>query len=246
MGILPMYRILIAEREQQPGEQLHLKLAPAFVVDRVNNGRQACESARISQYDAFVLDYDLPFSNCLEMCQQLKGVSPNSAIVVLGTFPDDDERADVISYGADQYICKPVSITELSARLYAVIRRLQPQGYLQLVLGNGVTLERTSGLLSNGSKQVRLRHRERALLEFFLRNPNRLLSAEVLWNNVWMQKGIPSDTIRAHINMLRRKLREFDCHTMIKTVHGFGYRFDSSENAYRRGSDFDGAQASSQ
>jgi two-component system phosphate regulon response regulator PhoB len=222
-----MYRVLIAAHERILGNQLCISLSRSFFVDQVNTGWQAYELVQQSAYDAVVVQRDFPDVGGLHFCRQLRAGGSTAAIFIVGSGASAnlaEMYESALAHGADHYLTIPISPRELSARLKAVIRRRQPNGYSQLLMCEGICLDMGSSRLSKADKTIHLRPMEVALLEFFLRNQNRLFSVDDLWREVWKRKGVPSDTVRAHVTMLRRKLRTLDADFLIKTVNGLGYK----------------------
>lgn len=225
-----MYKILIAEHDRTLANQLVNALSRSFSVDEAFNGVLASELARRSFYDGFVLDIHLPELNSLDMCTRLRESGNTAPIFVIGSNSSAQEQELVLSRGADQYLCRPVIGRDLTARLNAAIRRRQSNGYMRELVCNDIVLDLVSGKLTKGDQVVKLRPMERSLLEFLLRNQDRLFSVDQLWHEVWKERGVAADTVRAHINLLRKKLRQFDSEHIIKTVNGFGYKLVSDEH----------------
>lgn len=225
-----MFKILVAEQEVATLRAISSFLTDdIFQIDEALDGAQAYRLVIRNNYDAVILDRSLPLFSTLDICKELRAGGSRSAIFVLSghSLPDDRER--MLDAGADDYLTKPVEGRELTAKVKAAIRRRQPCGYIQTLACEQLTLDtRTREVLIHDAP-LRLRPMEFRVLEYLLRNQGRIVSAQELWHEVWHQNSAPSDTVRAHINLLRKKLRnQGSAQQMIQTIQGRGYKMEAS------------------
>ncbi|MBU6454942.1 MAG: response regulator transcription factor [Cyanobacteria bacterium REEB67] len=194
-----------------------------FVVDSCQSAEDAMQLLGIYSYDVMVLDWSLPGMDGNELCRWFRASGGQTPIIFL-TGKDDVMSLEIaLAGGADQYLVKPFDIRELYARLKAMERRssVKLTPVLQIA---GLVLDPELRLVSVGSESVQLRHKEALLLEYFIRNPNRILSAQQVFDAVW-----PADTnasvgsVRTWMTYLRQKLAEVGREDIIETVHGAGY-----------------------
>jgi tetratricopeptide (TPR) repeat protein len=137
----------------------------------------------------------------------------------------DRERG--LDLGADDYLCKPFSLIELSARVRALLRRTTPSKTNTLTIRN-ITMDLVSRTVTCNGSEVHLEPREFALLEFFMRNPNHVFASDVLLSRVWQSDAdIVPDSVRSYIKSLRKKLPVSGDEPLIATIHGLGYRFNA-------------------
>ena len=159
---------------------------------------------------------------CADFCQSLKRRA-NRPVLVLAESERLSEKIASLASGADEYMCEPIDLSELIARLRAILRRHPPEPG-QVLRAGDLSLERSACRVSRGSNYIDLFPIEFKLLEFFMKHPNIVFSSEVLHQRVWdSNKAHNLDTVRTHIKTLRRKIDAGQA--LIKTVYGKGYRF---------------------
>jgi DNA-binding response OmpR family regulator len=227
-------RILLVEDEPDLGAAIQKVLSrEKYVVDWVTNGAEAWNylDSLTLHYTLAIFDWMLPGLSGIELCQRLR--ANNSALPVL-LLTARDSMADKVmglDAGADDYLIKPFGMAELKARLRALQRRspqLHPQ---QLKIGN-LTLDYGTATVSvqnsQGTEQtIPVTAKEFQLLEYFMQHPNQILHRDQLMNRVWgIQEDPISNVVPAQIRLLRRKLAQFGCETLLETVYGLGYRLN--------------------
>ena len=141
---------------------------------------------------------------------------------------DEDDRVRGLNIGADDYVTKPFSSSELIARVRAVLRRSLPGGEDECLEFEGLSLDAASQRVSAGADAVRLGPTEYRLLRFFMSNPERVYSREQMLDRVWGQNVyVEERTVDVHIRRLRKALAPHGFDRFIQTVRGSGYRFSS-------------------
>lgn len=224
-----MSKILIVEDEQDLSEQIHDWLAREHhIVEIVDNGETAVAQLRLTQYDVIILDWQLPGLSGLEVCKRYRAFGGKSPVLMLTARSTVDDKEMGLDAGADDYLCKPFHLKELSARLRALIRRSSNDpGASNLLVANGVVIDTGARRVTKDDIEIHLEPKEFALLEFLVRHKNTVFSAEALLSRVWESTAdISSDSIRTYIKVLRKKLDRQDGNSMITTVHGLGYKLE--------------------
>lgn len=222
-------RILIVEDDQSIVNSLATGLkAECFSVDTATDGETGSYLARTNDYDTIILDYGLPKKNGLAVCKEIRNDNVSTPIMVLSVNTEIPEKIELINAGADDYLTKPFSFEELVARIHALIRRPR-----EIVKDNlhidGITINilRSEVLMNN--VPVYLTRKEFSLLEYLVRNKNRVVTRNMILEHVWDMNADPfSNTVETHIRNLRKKLSDHDISGIIKTIPGRGYM--ASEN----------------
>lgn len=196
-----------------------------YNVELVYTGTEGLDRALGSEYDAIILDWDLPGVAGIEICKRLRAQGANTPVIMLTGKDAIAEKEMGLDSGADDYLTKPFNMKELAARLRAVLRR--PAGLLDNVLRvRDIELEPTKYFVRKAGIELQLLPREFSLLEFFMRHPNQVFSAEALIQRVWLSDSeATGDAIRTCLKRLRKKLNDNDDENpIIQTIHGVGYK----------------------
>ena len=221
--------ILLIEDEHELCNILTLRLnKEGYVVDTAGDGVTGYKKALNDSFDLILLDIALPQRNGFEVCRDLRQAGLATPIVMLTARTQSVDKVAGLKLGADDYVTKPFSASELLARIEAVLRRA-PSNTTQTVYEFGglrVDVRRTEVTL-NG-QLVRLTAREFQLLRYFVERPRTTVSRTELLHAVW---GFEADsftrTVDVHVSGLRKKLEKDPLSPqMIVTIPGFGYRFD--------------------
>lgn len=219
-----MPKILLVDDDQMLSKMLKAELeAQSWHVEYADNygdGKQLLEQFK---YDLILLDWSLPDGTGFDLCKHFRALGGTTPVIFLTGKNDIDSKEAGLDIGADDYLTKPFDVRELMARVRSLQRR--PSGFLQKGLTiNGVELDTKSSQIVYGNHRIRLSQTELGILEFFFRNPNRLVSSVELFESVWpSDTDVREDTVRVHILILRRKLDLAGLKEMIKTVRGSGY-----------------------
>jgi DNA-binding response OmpR family regulator len=194
-------------------------------VEIVHNGREGLERLQTSEYDAVILDWDLPGMAGIDVCRQFRTEGGLSPIIMLTGKNAISEKEQGLDSGADDYLTKPFNMKELSARLRAVLRR--PAGVVANVLKvRDIEMDPSRYLVKKAGVEIQLLPKEFSLLEFFMRHPNQVFSSDALIQRVWQSDSeATGDAIRTCLKRLRKKLGDSDdSEPIIQTIHGVGYR----------------------
>jgi DNA-binding response OmpR family regulator len=222
-------RILLIEDDPSIVAGLELNLAlEGYEVVTAPDGEQGLRLALEGHPDVILLDIMLPKMNGLEVLRRLRKVDPDLPVLVLTAREQEADKVLGLQLGADDYISKPFSLSELRARLNASLRRRRLRAEGQSVPAFGdveVDLDRHE--VRRRGKKVPMTAREFALLAYFIRNAQRVLSRETLLQAVWHTDYLTHRTIDNFIGRLRAKLEpEPDRPRFFLTVRGVGYRFE--------------------
>jgi len=195
----------------------------SFIVDSVGTGGDAVHSARSFDYDAVILDLGLPDADGLDILRQIKVARPNVPVIICTARDALDERIAGLDAGSDDYVVKPFEISELLARIRAVLRR--PGGALGLVLSAGnIAFDTTDRSVSIAGQSLRLSRRELDLLELFMRRKGRILSKEAIEDALYGFDAPPTpNAIEVVTHRLRKKLTDLGASISILTLRGIGY-----------------------
>jgi DNA-binding response OmpR family regulator len=196
------------------------------VVDLCGTAEDAEQLLQAYQYDLIVLDWTLPGSSGEQLCRDYRRRGGQTPIIFLTGRTDIEFIEAGLEAGADDYMVKPFDVRELSARIRASLKRRQGT-FVDKMSINDLVLDPQSNYISVGSASVRLRPKEAALLEYLIKHPNRIYSAQQLLDAVWSADAdATSDAVRTWINLLRKKLAELGRGELIRTVLGSGYIID--------------------
>ena len=222
-------RILIVEDD--PAIRLGLKRSlefEGFTVDLARDGEEAIQRAFDRKPDLIVLDIMLPRVNGFEVCRTVRKYDSTIPILILSAKGDEGDKVLGLELGADDYITKPFSIRELTARIKAALRRRKAmEGEVDTFEEDELRIDFAGQILSVSGEDRELSTREFKLLRHLIQNRGRVLSRDQILNKVWGYDydGTPR-TIDNFINKLRQKLGDDPTHPRwIQTVRGSGYKF---------------------
>ncbi len=220
-------RLLVIE--DHPELQLMLKHNLedlGFSVDATDLGKKGSFMARTTDYDAIVLDYILPDQQGNEICREIRKSGTGSPILVVSAKSSTQDKLELFNAGADDYITKPFSFEELTARIHALLRRPSHwQG--QILKIDNLELDAKKYKVTRGGKNINLTRKEFGLLEFLLSNQGSVMPRGAILEHVWdINVNIFSNTIETHILNLRRKIDVPGETKLIHTFSGRGYKID--------------------
>ncbi|MEW5290346.1 quorum sensing response regulator transcription factor QseB [Erwinia papayae] len=213
-------RILVIEDDRLIGDGIRAGLIKmGFSVDWFTEGKAGKQALGAAPYDAVVLDLSLPGMDGLEILRQWRQQGHDEPVLILTARDALEQRVSGLQQGADDYLCKPFALSEVAARLQALIRRRHGQLLPRLSHGN-VVMETSSHTVTLEGQPLALKARELALLELFLLNAGRVLTRAQLEEKLYgWDDDVSSNAVEVHIHHLRKKLGS----QFIRTVHGVGY-----------------------
>ena len=200
-------RILVAEDEQQLSHVLSPAMtASGYQVDIANNGQEAVEQAKENAYDVIILDIMMPVKSGLEALKEIRATGNRTYIMMLTAMGEEDDKVTGLDAGADDYLTKPFSLKELLARLRSRQRRDDSYQVDVLEFGDLTLNGNDQSLESHNS--ISLTNRENRLLQYFILNANKELSANELINHVWDEnETADQEALWINICYLRQKLQ---------------------------------------
>lgn len=226
-----MSKILVVEDHKELSDLIKDSLtAHECLVDCVATGPEALNQLRLFEYDLLILDLNLPGLSGIDVCRTFRQHGGRTPVLMLTGNRTIDDKEIGFEAGADDYLCKPFHFRELVLRVKAMIRRGPGQSAQNNILVAGdICLFLNEHRVTKNDVDVPLLPKEYALLEFFLRHPGQVFSAEALIQRVWSSTSDSSpETIRSYITRLRSKLGASENDPIIATVHGVGYKFVTS------------------
>jgi DNA-binding response OmpR family regulator len=218
-------RLLLVEDNHRLNNSLRLSLMDdGYAVDPAFDGVEGEELAEMTPYDAIILDLMLPKKDGIEVCRDLRDKHVNTPILMLTARDTIEDRVEGLDSGADDYLVKPFAIEELRARLRALLRRESSDKSGLITVGD-LALDPATHSVVRGALPVQLTAKEYSLLEYFMRNPDRLITREMAESHIWSYDfDGTSNVVDVYIRRLRRKIDDpFDV-KLFETVRGAGYR----------------------
>lgn len=221
-------KILIVEDELELKNSIeHFLKDAGYIVESVGDYHQAMDKIFVYKYDCIVLDINLPGGSGLKILKELKEEGLASSVIIISANSTIDDKLEGLQLGADDYLTKPFHLSELNARIKAILRRNIGKGDA-ILKANEIALNPDSKTVKVNDKTIDLTKKEFLLLEFFIINKNRVLSKESISEHLWgdyMDQSDSFDFIYSHLKNLRRKLVSAGAEDYVKTVYGTGYIF---------------------
>lgn len=221
--------ILVVDDEPAICDMICTSLEMAgYQTRKAANGQIALQMIFNEQPDLVILDWMMPMMSGIELTTRLKRdpITADVPIILLTARSVEEDKVRGLEAGADDYIVKPFSPRELTARIKAVLRRSGPGSEDIALSANQLVLSPSEQSCRINGETVNMGPKELKLLEFFMRNPNRVFSRGQVLDKVWGGNVyIDERTIDVHIRRLRKAISIDDHERMIQTVRGSGYRF---------------------
>jgi DNA-binding response OmpR family regulator len=220
-------KILIIEDEKALRDSIKQYLEyQGFVCETADNFLTGKEKVAEFAYDCVVLDLGLPYGNGLDIVSAIKDMESQAGIIIISARNALGDKLKGLELGSDDYLTKPFHLSELNARINAIVRRRKFEGS-KVIRFNEIKLEPEAKRLTVHDKPVELTEKEYRLLEYFIANQRRVLTkaaiAEHVWGDEYVQAG-DYDFIYSHIKNVRKKLLDAGSGDYIKTVYRSGYR----------------------
>lgn len=222
--------VLIVEDEAPLVTLLRYNLErEGFDVAEASDGEEALLSIAERKPDAVLLDWMLPAVSGIEVCRQIRRATATRVlpIIMLTARTDEADRIRGLNSGADDYVVKPFSPSELVARLRAVIRRAQPSMVEDVLRYADLAMDLVAHRVSRGDQAIHLGPTEFRLLRHFLQHPGRVFSREQLLDRVWGEDAeLEMRTVDVHIRRLRKAINIGGGGDLLRTVRSVGYALD--------------------
>lgn len=223
-------RILLVEDDERIARFITKGLEEnSYAVDHVPDGDSALFRTDVSDYDLVILDLMIPGKDGFEVCGELRSEGKDVPILMLTARDGLEDRISGLDIGADDYLTKPFEFGELLARIRALLRRPRGEMHRTTIEIGKLSIDTRSQTASAAGGQIELTTKEYALLEYFARNPDRVIGREEISEHVWNEKFDPfSNLIEVYVNRLRQKLLPgVDC-PVLRTKRGAGYIFSTN------------------
>lgn len=213
-------RILLIENDDLIGDGIEVGLKKmGFSLDWFMDGETGEKALSSAPYDAVILDLTLPKKDGLTVLQNWRKAKLYTPVLILTARDAVEQKVTGLQHGADDYLCKPFSLAELSARLQALVRRNHQQPTSELTFRDLIYNSQSQTTIKSG-EVIPLTTKESQLLELFLLNKTKILSRELIQDKIYSwDDDVASNAIDVHIHNLRKKLYP----DIIKTVYGAGY-----------------------
>ncbi len=217
-------KILVVEDEHKIARNIKQGLEQeAHIVNLAYDGLEGYDMASEEEYDIIILDLMLPEMDGITVCRKLRQDKNHTPILMLTARDQVEDKVKGLDAGADDYLPKPFTFSELLARLRALSRR--PRNLKDNILTyQDISLDTVTYNVTRAGKDIKLSRKEFALLEYFLRNKGKIINKDQIINNVWdYDSDILPNTVEVYIGYLRNKLGKPN---PIQTARGFGYKLE--------------------
>lgn len=218
-----MAKILIIEDNEDLANSVRTFLMfEHHTVEHINDGQTGSEHLRSFQYDLILLDWNLPRMEGIDILRRFRELGGKTPVLMLTGHDDVDEKMRGLDTGADDYLTKPFQMKELGARVRALLRRPAAISNSNLLEAGNITIDTQKYRVTVNGEAMTLVPKEFQLLEFFMRHPNQVFSAEALLNRVWPSDSeATTEALRTALKRLRKKVDPDG--NLLRTVHGVGY-----------------------
>jgi DNA-binding response OmpR family regulator len=191
--------------------------------------KSAIEKISIYNYDCILLDLTLPGGEGMEILRSLKEMNKKDGVLIISARHSLDDKLNGLNLGADDYLVKPFHLSELKARVMAIVRRKSYNGS-NVIVFNEISMDTLAMKVSVGNNTLVLTKKEYDLLVYFMANKGKVISKNALAEHLWgdeIDLADHFDFIYTHIKNLRKKLMEAGCPDYIKSMYGIGYKFEN-------------------
>jgi len=220
-------KILLIEDDKQTAATIKEVMKKHYAVDVAYTGENGEYQAQVNDYDLIILDLILPDINGVTVCKKIRENGIKTPVLVLTGKSEIKDKVKALDSGADDYLIKPFSFGELLARVRALLRR-SPDTLVPDRLSVGdLTLNVAANIVERKGKKISLRRKCFKLLEYLMRNKNRVVTRSMILEHVWESSIDPiTNTVDVHVKSLRDKIDKPFGTDLIKTVHGLGYKIE--------------------
>lgn len=221
-------KILIIEDEKELSKSIVTYLKQEnYLCEIAQDFKSAMDKTESFDYDCILLDISLPDGNGLNVLKELKANKKTDGVIIISAKNSIDDRIAGLNFGADDYLAKPFHLSELSARISAVIRRRRFDGNKVIVL-NEITIDTVAKIVAINHVGLDLTRKEYDLLLYLVSNKNRVISKNAIAESISGEGADLYDNfdfIYAHMKNLKKKLTAAGCEDYIKSIYGMGYKF---------------------
>ena len=224
-------RILIVEDEIKLADLVANRLKKEkYTVDISNDGEEGLYNALMDIYDLIILDIMLPLVDGIEILKQIKENDIKSKVIMLTAKSELEDKLLGFKEGANDYISKPFHIDELVARVNACLR-IEKVKDNNLTFGDLILDLKSSDIINkNNNERINIINKEFQLLEYFMNNPNQVLSKEMIYDKVWgLENDSMSNNLEAYLSFIRKKLKLINSNVNIKSLRNIGYKMEYND-----------------
>lgn len=224
-------KVLVVEDEKKVANFIkHGLEEEGYSVDTAYDGLAALDSIMANEYDAIILDVMLPGKDGFAILKEIRSSGISAPVIMLTARANVEDRVSGLESGADDYLPKPFSFDELAARLRSILRRANPEKSTKLRSGD-LILDTVAHIAFRQGREIELTSKEYSLLEFMMRNKNRILSRSTITQHVWKHNFDPeSNIIDVYVKRLRSKIEKDGDKPLIQSIRGVGYRLREVPN----------------
>jgi DNA-binding response OmpR family regulator len=225
-------RLLVVEDEPSLLSIITKRLKEeGYGVDSAKDGREGENYITSAEYDCIILDIMIPFQDGLTLLRKIRARNISAPVLLLTAKDSIDDRVTGLDSGADDYLVKPFSFDELLARVRAMLRRHKDKKNTILSVGD-LEMDTITREVQRGGKAIELTSKEYSILEYFLRNKNRVLTKSQIAEHVWNYDfEYNSNIVEVYVRYLRRKMDEEFENKLIHTIRGGGYVIKDREKS---------------
>ena len=220
-------KLLIIEDEKELAASIASYLKNEnYTCEIASNFKQALDKIETSDYECIALDITLPGGSGMQLLKELKNNKKTDGVIIISAKNSIEDRINGLRLGADDYLVKPFHLSELAARINAIIRRKMHSGN-NVIRFNEISIDTLAKEVRVKEDPVELTRKEYELLVYFLSNQRKVISKNALISHLWSQEmgtGESADIIYTHIKNLRKKLSEKGCGDYIRSLYGMGYK----------------------
>jgi DNA-binding response OmpR family regulator len=220
-------KLLIIEDEKELAASIASYLKNEnYTCEVASNYKQALDKIETSDYECIALDITLPGGSGMQLLKELKNNKKTDGVIIISAKNSIEDRINGLRLGADDYLVKPFHLSELAARINAIIRRKMHSGN-NVIRFNEISIDTLAKEVRVKEDPVELTRKEYELLVYFLSNQRKVISKNALISHLWSQEmgtGESADIIYTHIKNLRKKLSEKGCGDYIRSLYGMGYK----------------------
>lgn len=221
-------RILLVEDEKEIASFIMRGLkAERFAIDWAHRSSIALMWSKVNDYDIAIVDIKLEGEkDGLRICRELRKKKKEYPVIMLSAIHDTRMKIECLNSGADDYLTKPFALTELLARIRALLRREKRVVGPILTMAD-LVIDINSHTAKRAGEPIVLNRKEFGLLEYFMRNPGTLLTRNMILEHVWETSADPlTNTVDVHVRFLREKIDDGHDEKLIHTIHGHGYKME--------------------
>ncbi len=200
-----------------------------YVCEQAESYKEGFKKINNYEYDCALVDLNLPGGDGMKLVRMLREENPDMGIVITSARDSTEDKIAGLETGADDYLSKPFNLSELNARIKAVMRR-KGEAYRREMQYGPLTIRLEERTVLADGRPISLTKKEFDILVYLARNKNRVVTKDSIAEHLWgdyMDEAASFDFIYAHVKNLRKKLAEHGCGDLLKTIYGIGYKFVS-------------------